>query len=32
VHRALIARPERRNGRAKGTRSQDGPSTMRKAA
>ena len=32
VHRALIARPERRNGRAKGPRSQDGPSTMRKAA
>jgi DNA-binding NtrC family response regulator len=32
VHRALIARPERRNGRAKGSRSQDGPSTMRKAA
>jgi len=32
VHRALIARPERRNGRAKGTRPLDGPSTMRKAA
>jgi len=32
VHRALIARPERRNVRAKGSRSQDGPSTMRKAA
>ena len=32
VHRALIARPERRNGRTKGTRSEDGPSTMRKAA
>jgi len=32
VHRALIARPERRNGRVKGPRSQDGPSTMRKAA
>ena len=32
VHRALIARPVRRNGRTKGTRSEDGPSTMRKAA
>jgi two-component system response regulator AtoC len=32
VHRALIVRPARRNVRAKGPRSQDGPSTMRKAA
>jgi DNA-binding NtrC family response regulator len=32
VHRALIVRPARRNVRAKGSRSQDGPSTMRKAA
>jgi DNA-binding NtrC family response regulator len=32
VHRALTARPERRTVRAKGSRSQDGPSSMRKAA